>query len=144
MAPEVPSGPGGAPQPQLSGCPTGIGSCQRGQGHRGRQPGSPDVSTLRRRAADALTDPRRRLVLKGQCRVQARGGGASCPCTRPLPRGNAPPRRPAAGRPPPPGGAQLERGARGLGMAADGCLEARFFSGRAVASGAARPGGSGL
>lgn len=86
MAPEVLSGPGGAPQPDV---PRGLGAARGAGTRRGHQPGSPDVSTLCGGAADALIGPGRRLVLKGQPLVRAGGGGASCPGTRPQPLGDA-------------------------------------------------------
>lgn len=99
LAPTAPSRPGGAPHSRPARRPAGNGSCPRGR--RRRPPGSPDVAAPRGGAADALLGPGRRLVLKGQRRARAGGGGASCPCARPLPQGT--PRRPPPRAPPPVG-----------------------------------------
>lgn len=128
---ESPSGAGCTPQPWPRGRPAGTGSYPRGR--RCRQLGSPDVSALRGGAADALPGPGRRLVLKGQRRVQPEGRRVLPLCTTPAPRGRrAPPPQAPSSR-----WAPWERRAR-PGVAADGCPEARFSCGRAVAGGAVR------
>lgn len=86
MAPNDPSRAGRAPHRGQPGIVRALGAARGGR--RCRLPGSPDVAVPRGGAADALLNPGRRLVLKGQSRVRAGGGGAFCPCGRPLPQGH--------------------------------------------------------